>query len=264
MPPRAALSLLGQIAAPLQVLWVQTHILAALQEHHWGYTNIDPEQAIRTLQHGLKHYAATRWITPGHHVPREIQFHIVDTNILHTIKIESPMTVGHLLKAEKALAGWGQYATLTHDGQRLHPHDQLQTGILYQLHIHTSKQARPFPLSTNLSGGGDVEAHMQLGDRLLWTVMQAMINEISAHTQAGGHFSLYPFSASQFLRMTLPPQVAKSWQQRRQRESGDVHIIVELHGHWLYLHGLWTSSLRGLSWTLYDGLRMGQATPWML
>ena len=264
MPPRAALSLLGQIAAPLQVLWVQAHILAALQEHHWGYTNIDPEQAIRALQHGLKHYAATRWITPSHHVPREIQLHIVDTNILHTIKIESPMTVGHLLKAEKALAGWRQYATLTHDGQRLHPHDLLQTGILYQLQIHTSIQARPFPLSTNLSGGGDVEAHMQLGDRLLWTFMQAMINEVSAHTQEGGHFSLYPFSANQFLRMTLPQQVAKSWQQRRQRESGDVHIIVELHGHWLYLHGLWTSSLRGLSWTLYDGLRMGQAIPWML
>ena len=64
--------------------------------------------------------------------------------------------------------------------------------------------------------------------------------------------------------MTLPPQVANSWQQRRQRESGDVYIIVELHGHWLYLHELWISSLRELSWTLYDGFRMGQATPWML
>ena len=33
MPPRAALCLLGQIAAPLQVLWVQSHILAGLQFH---------------------------------------------------------------------------------------------------------------------------------------------------------------------------------------------------------------------------------------
>ena len=47
---RAALSLLGQIAAPLQVLWLQAHILAGLQLFHWGWTGIDPTQSIQVLQ----------------------------------------------------------------------------------------------------------------------------------------------------------------------------------------------------------------------
>ena len=112
MPPRAALSLLGQIAAPLQVLWIQSHILAGLQQqHHWGHTIIDPALAIRAFQHGLKAYAFN---TPSQFLPREIQLCIEGTDELHSIKIASPITVGQLMTAEKTLAGCGHYVIVTH------------------------------------------------------------------------------------------------------------------------------------------------------
>ena len=114
MPPRAALSLLGQIAAPLQVLWVQAHILAGLQQHFWGWTHIDPCQVIYTYQCALAAHALTRWITPSMYHPRMIQLHLEEMDIWHEIKIDTLVTVGQLQAAEKSLSGWGQYAIVTH------------------------------------------------------------------------------------------------------------------------------------------------------
>ena len=153
MPPRAALSLLGQIAAPLQVLWIQAHILAGYQLHHWGYTNIDPELAIKAFQCGLKAFAFNRWITSSHSLPRDIQLYVEGTNKFHHIKIDSPTTVAQLITAEKNLAGWGHYIVVTQDGHRLHPQDLLQPGVSYCIHIQLSKQARPYPLERPLTGG---------------------------------------------------------------------------------------------------------------
>eukprot|EP00435_Cladocopium_sp_Y103_P025045 s2451_g6.t1 len=99
MPPRAALSLLGQIAAPLQVLCVQHHILASLQQHFWGWTDISPMRAIELLQEGLVAHSFMQWIT------RQISIHLDDHSIHHEITINTPVTVGELMRAEKSLAG---------------------------------------------------------------------------------------------------------------------------------------------------------------
>ena len=53
MPVRSALSRLGQIAAPMQVLWVQAQIVAGLQIHFWGSTGLDPMTCIQVLQDQL-------------------------------------------------------------------------------------------------------------------------------------------------------------------------------------------------------------------
>ena len=44
----------------------------------------------------------------------------------------------------------------------------------------------------------------------------------------------------------------ESWRLRKQQEQGDIHLICELHGPWIYLHGLWEFSLL---WICMDPLR---------
>ena len=265
MPPRAALSLLGQIAAPLQVLWVQAHILAGLQQHFWGWTRIAPCQVIYTYQCALAAHALTRWITPSMYHPRMIQLYLEDMDIWHEIKIDTPVTVGQLLAAEKSLSGWGHYAIVTHQGNRLHSEVLLLPNIAYTVKHCVSKQVRPFPAVLPIFGGGPAggEEHEQLGDRLIWTFMQAMISKSTAVQSHPCPFVLYPFRARDFLMKQIPNAVAYAWQQRFLRASCDVYLICELHGHWIFLHGLWTQQGRGLQWTLYDGLRQGQTLPWM-
>ena len=263
MAPRAALSLLGQIAAPLQVVWVQAHILAALQKHHWGWTNVDPLIAIQVLQYGLRAWAFARWITPAHYTSRTIQMQIDGEAHILEFQINTPITVRDLAKAEKNLAGWGQYAIVTFHGHRLCPDDLLLPGHLYTIKLCQSGQARPFPLQDNILAGGDEVRPHQLGDRIIWGFMKAMTESAANGTSHSQPFLMYPFRALQFLSTDLPQKVMESWRLRKQQEQGDIHLICELHGHWIYLHGLWNSRSCGFAWTLYDGLRPGHALPWM-
>eukprot|EP00435_Cladocopium_sp_Y103_P073302 s64_g43.t1 len=261
MPPRSALSLLGQIAAPLQVLWIQSHVLAGLQQHFWGWTGIEPLKLLRIYQEELRGHAFTRWITPSMSQPREIHLQLAGQDQLYVIKIETPVTVGALIAAEKNLAGWGHYVIVTHQGHRLHRDVLLLPGVVYTLHhcVPRQLQSCPNPL---LAGGDRAVEFALLGDRLPWTFMQAMLHSCD-WTSAPKPFMLYPFRVQQFLDLGLPVAVAQSWISRSRKESGDVLLICELHGHWFFLCGLWNLQHDGLAWTLFDGLRQGQAIPWM-
>ena len=262
MPPRAALSLLGQIAAPLQVLWVQTHILASLQLHYWGWTALEPLQAIKILQNELRHYSFTRWITPKMYQPRDIQLQLVQEEVTHVIQITEPTTVGQLIQAENALCGWGHYVIVTCQGYRMHPEVQLLPGVTYEIKICVSRQVKPCPFQTPLLGGGSAQQHLQLGDRLIWDFMKEISWARDAEEFPQEPFLLPPFKLTHFLRLDLPPAVQQDWIQRSSCGQGPIFMIGELHGHWILLHGLWNSQHDGLEWTLYDGLRMGQSWPW--
>jgi hypothetical protein len=261
MPPRSALSLLGQIAAPLQVVWVQAHVLAGLQMHFWGWTGIDPQQILTVLQQELASHAFHRWITPQHYEPRLVSLQIEGENTIYKIRINCPTTVQDLIQAERKLAGWGQYAIVTHQGQRLHPNTQLQPGVLYHIRICTSKQVRTFPDDIQLLGGGPGDISRQLGDRLIWTGMQELIQVASMQKLAPTPFVFYPFRVNQLLQQTPPPAVQASWKARRQHETGDILFICEWQDHWLLVHGLWNQQEQGLDWILHDGLYMHQALP---
>eukprot|EP00435_Cladocopium_sp_Y103_P006978 s3515_g2.t1 len=264
MPPRAALSLLGQIAAPLQVLWIQAHILAGLQKFFWGQTQLDPLQALQVLQAELVSHAFTRWITPRHFQSRTISLRIAGEDHCHELRLESPTTVRDLLQAEKQLVGWGHYVIVTVNGQRLHPDTQLLPNVIYDIHHGICHQAKPFPQSLEIYGGGPAPSADQLGDRLIWTFMQAMLHEVQHLTDPVLPFVLYPFQVQHLLNVDFPPAVSRSWQQRRQTERGDILLICELHGHWILIHGVWNSRYQGLFWTLHDGLCMHRAFPWIL
>jgi hypothetical protein len=71
-----------------------------------------------------------------------IQLYLEDMDIWHEIKIDTPVTVGQLLAAEKSLSGWGQgqYAIVTHQGNRLHSEVLLLHNITYTVKHCESKQ----------------------------------------------------------------------------------------------------------------------------
>ena len=264
MPARSALSLLGQIAAPMQVLWVQAHILSGLQMHHWGWTGIDPMRMIQALQDFLRSYAFTKWTTPSMYVPRHIQLQIEGQHFIHEIKVDTPIRVADLVLAEKRLGGWGHYVVLKFQGQRLPMDTCLVPNVIYTIEYRTCKQLKPFPQPTGLLGGGSPGIDTLLGDRLLWTFMQRLILCSDVSTHHGLPFLMYPFSVVQFLQMDLPIAVTQSWHRRWSLDQGDIFLICELHGHWILLHGRWISGQQGLHWTVHDGLLMSQSFPWCL
>lgn len=100
MPPRSAPSLLGQIAAPLQVLWMQPHRLAHLQFQSWGWTGIDPSMCIKYMQHNLVAYPQRQWVTPRMCQPRETFIQHTDEDIAIAVQLCKPTTVGELAQAE--------------------------------------------------------------------------------------------------------------------------------------------------------------------
>ena len=215
------------------------------------------------LQRELVTHAFTRWITPRHFQSRIITLQIEGEDGIHELRINSPTTVRDLTMAEKHLAGWGQYVVVRHQGQRLHPEAQLLPGVLYTIQLHAAKQVRTFQTGLPILGGGPAALSDQLGDRLLWIFMQALIASQHQMQQSAKSFVLYPFQVRQFLQLTIPDEIRRSWQERRHKEQGDIFLICELHGHWILVHGRWNCRSHGLEWTLHDGLHMQQALPWI-
>eukprot|EP00438_Fugacium_kawagutii_P011105 Skav203176 [mRNA] locus=scaffold39:103479:107678:- [translate_table: standard] len=263
MSLRAALTLLGQIAAPMQVLWVQSHILASLQSHFFGQTYLDPEDAIGILQTEIKSFAHAYWVTPLHHQPRVIYLALEDEPNLIEVHLNAPTRVAHLIKAEKDMAGWGSYVMVSHEGHRMDCMELLEAGQTYVIHRRQRCQARPFPATSSLSAGGTGDSTLWLGDKIIWDYMRAMVSQASLDDVGPAPFLMHPFRLSQLLETEIPNLVALDWQRRYSLSTGDIHVIGELQGHWIYLHGRWSSLFDGLRWTCYDGLRMTGLRPWI-
>ena len=253
--PRAALSLLGQIAAPLQVLWLQAHILAGLQLFHWGWTGIDPLQCISALQQHLVNHPMLSWITPRMFQTRCIKLQIENETFILEVMINQPLTVEQLAAAEKSLCGWGHYAIVKYQGVRLSPTTLLHSDVIYTVELRKSMQVKSHDAVTDIYGGGSIGAVQCLGDKLLWTFMQALTRYYTELYQRPSPFMLYPFRAQHFLDLHAPAGLRDTWQCQFHRSSHSIYVIFEISHHWVLLVGQWASQSNGLSWTLYDGLR---------
>eukprot|EP00438_Fugacium_kawagutii_P004927 Skav217266 [mRNA] locus=scaffold47:1416457:1419855:+ [translate_table: standard] len=254
---RGALCLLGQIAAPLQVLWIQAQILAKFQQHHWGMTYINPMEQIQVYQHELRLQAFTRWITPSMFQPRTLHMQIEDEKTVLEFQVKTPTTVLDLKQAEKQMCGWGEYPMIKADGFRLHHQMQLFPGILYQIQRCKAKHVLPAPVPTQIRGAGTADQSLMLGDKIIW----AFMNTLSEMADTGDYFLLHPFQVDHFLQIDLPDAVTSSW-----RDKGYLKRIVticEHHGHWILLHGAWNAD-HSILWTFFDGLRADMSRSAML
>ena len=92
--------------------------------------------------------------------------------------------------------------------------------------------------------------------------MTGLTQNYAELNEANKPFIFYPFRIRQFLDSSLPFGVCASWSSRYQESDGRILLILKIDGHWIFLTGIPVEQ-NGLLWTLYDGLREGQAMPWM-
>jgi len=255
-PPqvRTALCLLGQIAAPLQVLWIQSQLLAHLQEHYWVCPSIQPLEMLHNFKHAHLTQRAQRWKLASMSLPRTIQITLEDTTC--SITLRAATTVAELERAESMMIGHGHYVVVKQYDQRLPPWCQLHAHETYELQIMQKRQARPsssiWPTAPT-AGDGNQQAHCKtgLGDTHIWAGMNLLLDfgkSTSRHTRP---LAIYPFRAEHLLRQKPHPAVCQDWQLRYQASDGRIMIIYEFDNHWTLLVGRNEGSIQ---WTHFDGL----------
>eukprot|EP00438_Fugacium_kawagutii_P025923 Skav202342 [mRNA] locus=scaffold2638:36667:46016:- [translate_table: standard] len=253
MDDRAALCLLGQLAAPLQVLWIQIQFLQRIPNDGQVPTSFDPFNVILDYQRDLLRQVQACWVTSTMYIPR--QLHVTMEDFVYEIQVTSPVRAGELLQAEKKLQGWGQYAVLWQDGHRVPQDHLLHDCVLYSLEVRGVKQPRPFPVEMDavLVGTGLTKKISGLGDKMIWSVIQTLMDRVQGHDK---FLVIYPFSSAHFLWRHHPEQVFQNWRDRYDVTEGQAVLVFEHRGHWAVLAakpGLFHAD--ALIWTFFDGLR---------
>eukprot|EP00438_Fugacium_kawagutii_P012075 Skav202394 [mRNA] locus=scaffold815:73368:75038:+ [translate_table: standard] len=243
MPPRSALCLLGQLAAPLQVLWIQADIQRQLELACRGSTTIDPGNLILCVQRDLLRQAQCRWKTARMWIPRSI--HVELHGHVTEIQVSAPIRAEELLAAERKLHGWGQYPVMHQSDRRVLANDLLHEDVLYHLEIRQQKHIHPCPVSFPpddhmIMGNGHDEVSPQidgLGDKLLWKC----IMEVLSQANPGGEESIdkffvtYPFRAQLLLDQWVHERVLCQWKLQYETTMGHVLLVLEHCNHWVVL-----------------------------
>ena len=136
--PRAALCLIGQIAAPLQALWIYSQLLHWAESHLSSGSEVCPEQLLQDFKVELLRQRDACWITQQHLEGGLVT--ILSDEAPLQLKVAVPTTVAALTRAEAALQGPGIKALAAHvdADQLLCPwHEPLQ------IHHVPKVQAKP-------------------------------------------------------------------------------------------------------------------------
>ena len=254
--PRSALCLMGQIAAPLQVHWLQAQLMAHLQEHFWLHTEIQPQMQILHFKQELILQSFQRWTLARMLLPRSLTVQLDGAHC--DVKVTTPITAGELAKAESELIGIGHYVIVLQDGQRLQPWIQLHEGVTYQLQVIQKRQIRgqgghQTANSMDENTASNLVHPVGLGDTQVWAGMQMVLDFSTFAGSPHRPFTMYPFRAQQLLKKSVHPVVRDDWKLRYQRSNGDVLIIYEFEGHWTLLV-LQQHDVE--HWIYYDGLSL--------
>lgn len=265
MSPRSALCLLGQVAAPLQVLWIQAQTHQQVQVGMYGTSSVDAMQCVHRFQQGLMSMVRQRWITKKMYIPRSLHFETAEGGL--SVNVSEPVTAGQLIGAEKQLQGWGHIPVLTLGDFRLPAQSMLHEDEMYGLHFKVPRQLKPCPfpsLTEEVVGMGAPEDEFQsrgLGDRIIWQCLQKfMEHDVSImEGQPKRFFTLYPFRAAQMMKHGVHYNVAQTWREQYRCTQGNILLIAEHCNHWVVLHAHKETLPMGtaLRWTLYDGLPSG-------
>ncbi|CAK9017786.1 unnamed protein product, partial [Durusdinium trenchii] len=168
--PRSDLPLIGQIAAPLQTIWVLCHALRPLQLHGLGSWQINfdsPNEVLLSYINTNLEVCKQLWPTCEHRHQQEVHFEEDDTSF--SLLVEPMTSVQHFLHAHQQLLGWAHRTTLYRDGVPQLPNALLRGGA-YQIVVSRPKHTRPAPtdlISVKLHDGvASYEFHGPAGTRL--------------------------------------------------------------------------------------------------
>ena len=141
-PARGALVLIGQIAAPLQAVWVFSHITNWIAEIHIGRAPRSPINYVQEYQTKLLVDRDLIFATRHHFCPRTIRLRQHNEPDVH-INLNQPTTIRQLQQAETKLQGWAATVHIGHKGLKRAPDELLLATPhdTYQVHRSQKKQA---------------------------------------------------------------------------------------------------------------------------
>ena len=149
-PCRAALCLLGQIAAPAQALWVYAHACRTFEMHQNGFATTDPQASLDSFRQRLSCQKHDYWTFSSSLSTSAVELVDADGTAIPCTR-QGLTHVGHLLAAEESSTSWG-YMPKLYDGSRLVPSDavlQLQ-GLFGPYVLLRVAKAQPKPAPTGL------------------------------------------------------------------------------------------------------------------
>ena len=154
--PYLALCLLGQIASPLQSIWVFGHLLRALQRASDVQDLTDPLQSVMRFKQFLLHERFHLWPTITAHEEAPVLIDDEDSRI--PLRRNGLTQVQDLLRAERKWCPWGSRPVLQ-DG----PHDLPGDAI-----IHLAGRYGPYQLCTRRKSAGLPCDHMPICIQILY------------------------------------------------------------------------------------------------
>ena len=246
VPVRAGLCMIGQLAAPLQVLWIQSHIAAQLELSHRGLTSINPRENIRGFQQYLLSQCQERWITKSMHIPRSLTL-TDESDIAWSVQVKSPVTAGQIRLAEQQMSSAGLKLQIETSRGPLPDHSFMHSGIKYILN----------PLIQDSDAGSPDEIFNDLGDQTLWQVQTWMLDLAIRSEETCRPLILHPVQASKCLNNQVPDDFYEQCIHHFDSGSGDIMFIIAIMEHWTFLHGQMIDGRMHWTWTdgLHDSLR---------
>ena len=135
--PRAALCLVGQLAAPLQALWVTSHIRVWSESAFGLPCHASPTALLDDFKAMLHASRQDLWLTPALQASQTIDLQTEQGSSV--LRVSGPTRVRQLVQAERALLGPG-FSVKVFDGQRLLPQ---------MAFLHPDRAAQPYVLAVS-------------------------------------------------------------------------------------------------------------------
>ena len=167
---RAALCLVGQIAAPMQALWVYAQVRRWAEQVFIGNSSVDPSRLLQSYKDKLLRSRKDLWRVPSLEVPGLLWLR--KEGVPCPVQIVQPVQVKELAAAELALEGPGHKAQVLDGARRLPPCAFLQPNrpdCPYEVCIQ-AKKARVVPCPTSKPCDNSNTSFQELGasDVAIW------------------------------------------------------------------------------------------------
>ena len=234
---RAALCLVGQLAAPMQVMWVLSHIRTWAAANFSAASPPSPLVLLSQLQRSLLQQARPVPATPA--APLAEPIRVRQKDVVSCLPICEGARVQDLVSITKAKAGPGHVVRVFLHGSRLAEDALLQhsASVIYDLEVSVKRQARHLCIEVSEAaavshGPQDDQAPLPTAGVSDVTLWKGLLQLQQAH--APGQFVvLPPLPADFLLRFAEHCERLAEFKELPQR----VQLVVPLlhDGHWCLL-----------------------------
>ena len=241
--PRAALSLVGNLAAPMQALWIFGQVTAWAGGFQQGISTAPTQVLLDKFRQHLLDGRKDLWLVPSQMQGGQLKLRQQQIEV--RAEIPGPIRVSDVVQAQRSHIGWGCTVKVWDSHRRLPAQAFLHTGPLgptYEVTIEPKKQVKPCASSAQAADPGCSDVIIWTGLLRLQAIFSRQDTALVPPTLAS---ALCAESSSQQLSM----QVAALW------PLAMPHICIPFthQGHWSLLF-LQQVEVGQVTATLWDGI----------